>query len=733
MSDVKINDLSAAGGGVTDSMQFETDIAGTTSNKVTAAQIKTYAQTGIDHGSINGLADNDHNQYALRDGSNWASGTASRVVILNSGSTIATSSVTSIELGHLSGVTSGIQTQLDTKYDSDNDIDHGGINGLSDDDHTQYSLANGTRWTTTPTASRAVISDGSGNLVVSSVTSTELGYSSGVTSAIQTQLDAKYDTATDVDHDATTNFVANEHIDHTSVTLTAGEGLSGGGTIASNRTFDLDVGSLTTAAVDAAADYFVFLDATDGVHKKVLGEDLPGGGGGGATDFTDLGDVPSSYTGHSLKLVRVNTGETALEFVDPDSLDVIVPSGSTLPASPSEGQLFLHTPTGRKWLMMYANSEWNTMQAYGDSTLYVSASGTSDFNDGHSSGTAWDIEFICPLLPGFRTGNIDLIMATGTFTEGTNISIPPGLAGSGKIRFYGNTTTQVASTTYSSGSDPYQSWTMSATVSAGSEGDAVVYVSGTNPGTNGTVNSTADVWCLLSRSGTNLQIAGGITSNVAPDNTSTFSILSRNTNFILQRPSNLDVQSVGVEFWYVNFRLSTNSSALNFVMGGTQVDFIGCGFNRVASSVNYFDGFGNCNFIGCYIENNDSGGVTFNLTNGAPGFVIRSLFKYANSSSSGNLFTIWGSKGNLVTTLMGNRFWNTSNGRIGRLYYNASVRFNIGGYTGSHTYLALGGSTYYGWDMVGLAVAISTAVRVTKVGTTAPVVQVDAASFCYST
>jgi hypothetical protein len=33
------------------------------------------------------------------------------------------------------------------------------------------------------------------------------------------------------------------------------------------------------------------------------------------TDFTDLGDVPSTYSGESLKIVRVNAGETALEFV----------------------------------------------------------------------------------------------------------------------------------------------------------------------------------------------------------------------------------------------------------------------------------------------------------------------------------------------------------------------------------------------------------------------------------
>jgi len=38
------------------------------------------------------------------------------------------------------------------------------------------------------------------------------------------------------------------------------------------------------------------------------------GGGGGATAFTDLTDVPSSYTSQALKVVRVNAGETALEF-----------------------------------------------------------------------------------------------------------------------------------------------------------------------------------------------------------------------------------------------------------------------------------------------------------------------------------------------------------------------------------------------------------------------------------
>jgi hypothetical protein len=62
-----------------------------------------------------------------------------------------------------------------------------------------------------------------------------------------------------VDHDATTNFVANEHIDHTSVTLTAGNGLTGGGTIAASRTFNVvgtaDRISVSADAVDIASTY----------------------------------------------------------------------------------------------------------------------------------------------------------------------------------------------------------------------------------------------------------------------------------------------------------------------------------------------------------------------------------------------------------------------------------------------------------------------------------------------
>jgi hypothetical protein len=85
---------------------------------------------------------------------------------------IADGSVTNAEFQYLGSVTSDIQTQLDGKQAT--------ITGAATTIDTEDL-----------TASRALVSDGSGKVAVSSVTSTELGYVSGVTSAVQTQVDGK--------------------------------------------------------------------------------------------------------------------------------------------------------------------------------------------------------------------------------------------------------------------------------------------------------------------------------------------------------------------------------------------------------------------------------------------------------------------------------------------------------------------------------------------------------------
>ena len=81
-------------------------------------------------------------------------------------------------------------------------------------------------------------------------------------------------TDSEIVHDNLSGFVANEHIDHSGVTLTAGVGLSGGGTIASNRTFTVDLNELTTETSIAQADFVTMVDATDDGSGKITFSNL---------------------------------------------------------------------------------------------------------------------------------------------------------------------------------------------------------------------------------------------------------------------------------------------------------------------------------------------------------------------------------------------------------------------------------------------------------------------------
>ena len=94
-----------------------------------------------------------------------------------------------------------------------------------------------------------------------------------------------------IDHDALNNYVANKHIDHSLITLTAGTMLSGGGTIDGNVTFNFDASSLTLeGSISGSEDWLVFWDNSAGAYKRLNAEDLPGGGGGSST-FDGLSDT----------------------------------------------------------------------------------------------------------------------------------------------------------------------------------------------------------------------------------------------------------------------------------------------------------------------------------------------------------------------------------------------------------------------------------------------------------
>jgi hypothetical protein len=106
---------------------------------------------------------------------------------------------------------------------------------------------------------------------------------------------------------------------------------------------------------------------------------LVAGGGGGATDFTDLGDVPASYAGASLQVVRVNVGETGLEFA------TVAGTGDVVgPASATADSLARYDGTTGKLLKdgLATSTGGNQTADAGKVLIFGSSGGVTAFADG---------------------------------------------------------------------------------------------------------------------------------------------------------------------------------------------------------------------------------------------------------------------------------------------------------------------------------------------------------------
>ena len=104
------------------------------------------------------------------------------------------------------------------------------------------------------TASDLDLSDGSATIAIDldSETLIVAGGTGITTSAAGSTITISSDDA-NINHDTLNNFVGNEHIDHTSVSVTAGNGLTGGGTIAATRTLTVDPHTGIAVTADGVA------------------------------------------------------------------------------------------------------------------------------------------------------------------------------------------------------------------------------------------------------------------------------------------------------------------------------------------------------------------------------------------------------------------------------------------------------------------------------------------------
>lgn len=199
-----------------------------------------------------------------------------------------------------------------------------------------------------------------------------------------------------VDHDSTTNFVANEHIDHTSVSIIAGAGLTGGGDISSDRTINIvsDNNGIVVNAdqIELDTDSSTF---SGGVLTKMNIEQVVSGSSQISADQTDgwVGDVKTQLNSNT---VISGSSQVVLNDADKTGFDT---------ADVAENASFLYYTDAR--VLSKINTEGvisgSTFSSPSQGTLTTTINGVSSNVDlGLQSGD--NVTFV----DGTFTGNVSI-------------------------------------------------------------------------------------------------------------------------------------------------------------------------------------------------------------------------------------------------------------------------------------------------------------------------------------
>jgi hypothetical protein len=178
---------------------------------------------GVDHNSLSNYDANkhiDHTSVSISAGSGLSGGgtiSATRTLSISEGN-INHASLYNINSTNYTHLTATNHTDLtDGGATTLHKHDHGGLDGLGDNDHTMYVSG--------------VIDTSSLDLSLSNQAISGVVLPAGV------------------NHDLLLNYSGNKHVDHTLVSIATGSGLSGGGTIASTRTLTVSEGNVNHASL----------------------------------------------------------------------------------------------------------------------------------------------------------------------------------------------------------------------------------------------------------------------------------------------------------------------------------------------------------------------------------------------------------------------------------------------------------------------------------------------------
>ena len=142
---------------------------------------------------------------------------------------------------------------------------------------------------------------------------TSTGSLNSFTSSINTTIKTKLNTegvlsgSIQVNHNTTTNYVANEHINHTAVSITAGSGLTGGGDISTTRTINVGAGNGITVNADDIAIDTSSATFTTGVKTKLNTEGVISG----SAQVTGLSNAQLTNSSFHVGTTSISLGRTS--------------------------------------------------------------------------------------------------------------------------------------------------------------------------------------------------------------------------------------------------------------------------------------------------------------------------------------------------------------------------------------------------------------------------------------
>jgi hypothetical protein len=208
--------------------------------------------------------------------------------------------------------------------------------------------------------------------------------------------------------------VADEHVAHSGVSVVAGVGLSGGGTIAATRTVDLDVNSLTASLASDDADSIAVYDSSLGAMRKqtravFLNDTIDRDG---TIVFTCAADTP--VMGDDLVF---SDGGAHLNLVTFQNMFRLL-KGTSFPGSPADGDLFVRTDLENT---VFTYDSTNSVWLGPEWTLSYGTSGTGHNNAylrrGGNATTASNRGYVAPydLAIVGMTACWQTAIATGTF------------------------------------------------------------------------------------------------------------------------------------------------------------------------------------------------------------------------------------------------------------------------------------------------------------------------------